>query len=156
MTNHNWVQRKKTNKSKGKKKRNKKLKDNALYPKRQRRQAGVRAGGGGEGDNFMDAFKSIRHNPTLEQQERDEETLRIITEQIENDMQHASESGDFLYVSPPPVCPVVANVCRGCSRVCGSGHKCDRCGSNMHPFCGRPIGEEGHGQIIRCRICDKK
>ena len=26
----------------------------------------------------------------------------------------------------------------------------------MHPFCGRPIGEEGYGQPIRCRFCDNK
>ena len=49
---------------------------------------------------------------------------------------------------------VVDNICQGCGRICGPVHKCDLCGSNMYPFCGIPIGEEGHGQTIRYWICD--
>lgn len=47
-------------------------------------------------------------------------------------------------------------LCRGCGKTAGPAHKCDGCGSHMHPFCGQPIGEEGHGQIIRCKVCVRK
>jgi hypothetical protein len=45
--------------------------------------------------------------------------------------------------------------CGGCGKPVGPVHKCDRCKRNMHTFCGKPIGEEGYGQSIRCSKCDK-
>jgi hypothetical protein len=45
--------------------------------------------------------------------------------------------------------------CGGCGGLVGPVHKCDRCNSNMHPFCGRTIGEEGYGSFARCPKCDK-
>lgn len=45
--------------------------------------------------------------------------------------------------------------CGGCGQLVGSVHKCDRCHRNMHPFCGRTIGEEGHGSCVRCPKCDQ-
>ena len=45
--------------------------------------------------------------------------------------------------------------CQGCGKPAGDVHKCDICGSNMHPFCGHGIGDEGFGQKIRCKFCDK-
>ena len=49
--------------------------------------------------------------------------------------------------------PLIDGCCRGCGQPCGNVHKCDICGSNMHVFCGLPIGEEGYGQKIRCPPC---
>jgi hypothetical protein len=46
--------------------------------------------------------------------------------------------------------------CGGCGNQVGPVHKCDICFRNMHPFCGRTIGEEGHGSIVRCPECDVK
>ena len=151
----------KRNRAKCSGKRNKKLNDNVLYPRRQRRRAN-KAGVREEDednvglDNFMTAFEAVEHKRAAEEVAHDDETLRLITEEIETDLQLASESGDRLAVLAAAVRPVVADTCRGCGRVCRSSHKCDECGSNMHPFCGRQIGEEGYGQIIRCRICDKQ
>jgi hypothetical protein len=45
--------------------------------------------------------------------------------------------------------------CGGCGRLVGPVHKCDRCHCNMHPFCGRTIGEEGYGSCVRCQKCDR-
>ena len=45
-------------------------------------------------------------------------------------------------------------LCRGCLKPVGSVHQCDICKCNMHPWCGRKIGEEGFGQPIRCTYCD--
>mmetsp|Transcript_118603 Transcript_118603/g.232913 ORF Transcript_118603/g.232913 Transcript_118603/m.232913 type:complete len:602 (-) Transcript_118603:31-1836(-) len=45
--------------------------------------------------------------------------------------------------------------CGGCGQKVGSVHKCDKCNRNMHPFCGRTIGEEGYGSAVRCPGCDK-
>ena len=44
--------------------------------------------------------------------------------------------------------------CGGCGNPVGPVHKCDICGCNMHPFCGKTIGEEGHGSMVRCPSCD--
>lgn len=44
--------------------------------------------------------------------------------------------------------------CVGCGLTVGPAHKCDICHRNMHVFCGRGIGEEGHGQLVRCKECD--
>ena len=44
--------------------------------------------------------------------------------------------------------------CGKCGNLVSHIHKCDICGSYMHTFCGRPLGEEGHGQFIRCPTCD--
>jgi hypothetical protein len=44
--------------------------------------------------------------------------------------------------------------CGGCGRPVGPVHKCDLCKRNMHPFCGRTIGEEGYGSAVRCPNCD--
>ena len=46
--------------------------------------------------------------------------------------------------------------CGGCGQQVASVHKCDLCGCNMHPFCGRTIGEEGYGSSVRCPSCDNK
>ena len=46
--------------------------------------------------------------------------------------------------------------CGGCGNQVGPVHKCDVCFRNMHPFCGRTIGEEGYGSTVRCPDCDKK
>ena len=45
--------------------------------------------------------------------------------------------------------------CGGCGKQVGPVHKCDICHTNMHPFCGRTIGEEGYGAPVRCPKCDK-
>ena len=52
-----------------------------------------------------------------------------------------------------PVRPLLDGCCRGCGQPCGNAHICDICGSNMHVFCGLPIGEEGYGQKISCPPC---
>ena len=52
-----------------------------------------------------------------------------------------------------PVWPLIDGCCRGCGQPCGNAHICDICGSNMHVFCGLPIGEEGHGQKNCCPPC---
>ena len=52
-----------------------------------------------------------------------------------------------------PVRPLIDGCCRGCGQPVGNVHKCDICGSNMHVFCGLPIGEEGYGQKICCPPC---
>lgn len=44
--------------------------------------------------------------------------------------------------------------CGGCGVETGPAHKCDKCSRHMHPFCGRTIGEEGHGAPVRCPRCD--
>ena len=44
--------------------------------------------------------------------------------------------------------------CGKCGNLVSHVHKCDICGSFMHPFCGRPLGDEGYGQFIRCPTCD--
>jgi hypothetical protein len=48
------------------------------------------------------------------------------------------------------------NGCGGCGKPVGPVHKCDICSRNMHPFCGRTIGEEGYGSAVRCPACDRK
>jgi hypothetical protein len=45
--------------------------------------------------------------------------------------------------------------CGGCGKSVGPVHKCDICERNMHPFCGRTIGEEGYGSAVRCPECDR-
>lgn len=45
--------------------------------------------------------------------------------------------------------------CGGCGNSVGPVHKCDICERNMHPFCGRTIGEEGYGSAVRCPECDR-
>ena len=45
--------------------------------------------------------------------------------------------------------------CGGCGKEVGPVHKCDLCKCNMHPFCGRTIGEEGYGSAVRCPKCDR-
>ena len=121
----------------------------------------------GDEDSFASAFGSFEGcEMTQEQRERDREMLNRIEREMEEDKRNveagrnevgdaAGEGGDKLFVVNPPVQrPVVENTCRGCGRVAGPAHKCDICGSNMHPFCGRPIGEEGYRQKICCRYCD--
>mgnify|MGYP001810512301 CR=1 FL=1 len=44
--------------------------------------------------------------------------------------------------------------CGGCGQPVSPVHKCDLCYRSMHPFCGRTIGEEGHGSSVRCKECD--
>ena len=39
-------------------------------------------------------------------------------------------------------------LCGGCKKPCGPIHRCPGCNVNMHPWCGKPIGEEGYGQAI--------
>jgi hypothetical protein len=46
--------------------------------------------------------------------------------------------------------------CGGCRQMVGPVHKCDICEQNMHPFCGRTIGEEGYGSAVRCPDCDRR
>ena len=48
------------------------------------------------------------------------------------------------------------NECGGCGKPVGPVHKCDICKHNMHVWCGRTIGDEGHGAPVRCPTCDKK
>jgi hypothetical protein len=45
--------------------------------------------------------------------------------------------------------------CGGCGNSVGPVHKCDICKRNMHPFCGRTIGQEGYGSTVRCPECDR-
>ncbi|GMF53499.1 unnamed protein product [Phytophthora fragariaefolia] len=42
----------------------------------------------------------------------------------------------------------------GCGQLVGGVHKCPSCHSHMHPFCSRPIAEEGFGQPVLCPRCD--
>jgi hypothetical protein len=44
--------------------------------------------------------------------------------------------------------------CGKCGGEVGPVHKCDICKHNMHTWCGRPLGDEGYGQFIRCPKCD--
>ena len=46
--------------------------------------------------------------------------------------------------------------CPECGLLVGPVHKCDTCLRNMHGYCGRPMGEEGYGQLRRCTRCDTK
>jgi hypothetical protein len=50
----------------------------------------------------------------------------------------------------------ILDYCGGCGKVCEPVHKCDMCYQTMHPFCGRHLGEEGHGAAVRCPQCDGK
>ena len=50
----------------------------------------------------------------------------------------------------------VLRPCGGCGKEVGPVHKCDLCNRNMHPFCGRTIGEEGYGSTVRCKECDSQ
>lgn len=104
----------------------------------------------------MTAFATVEHNRAAEEVTHDEKNLQIITEEIERDLQLESELVDCLFVVAPAVHPVVEDTCWGCGQVYGPAHKCDECGSNMNSFCGHPIGEEGHRQIIGYRICNKQ
>ena len=47
------------------------------------------------------------------------------------------------------------SVCAECGRKADRGHKCDVCNKLMHGCCGIGIGEEGYGQIRRCKIHPK-
>lgn len=111
-----------------------------------------------EGSEVLNLLETIEPNMTKEQLERDEKEFEELEKEIAQELgswKHTvSDGGDELTVVTPEKRVTVSLLCRGCGRVCGDAHKCDICGSNMHPFCGRGIGEEGHGQIIRCRICD--
>lgn len=40
-----------------------------------------------------------------------------------------------------------------CNKDVGVGHKCTKCNSYIHPFCGITQGEEGYGKPIICQIC---
>lgn len=46
--------------------------------------------------------------------------------------------------------------CGGCKEPVGPIHRCPTCACHMHPFCGRPVGEEGFGQPVMCPGCDNK
>ena len=48
------------------------------------------------------------------------------------------------------------SACGGCGNNVGPVHKCDICKRNMHVWCGRTIGQEGHGAPVRCPKCDRK
>ena len=48
----------------------------------------------------------------------------------------------------------IVTTCGGCGVETGPAHKCDKCFRHMHPWCGRTIGEEGHGAPVRCPKCD--
>ena len=54
------------------------------------------------------------------------------------------------------VSSVDLTLCGGCGQKVGPAHKCDICKRNMHPFCGREIGEEGYGSTVRCKKCDEQ
>jgi hypothetical protein len=67
---------------------------------------------------------------------------------------------------PPPQLPAEGahgNVSCGAGAECKIGlpvqrdgaHACDICRCRMHSFCGRGIGEEGHGQARRCPPCQR-
>lgn len=51
---------------------------------------------------------------------------------------------------------IITDFCGGCGKVCEPVHKCDKCHQTMHPFCGRHLGQEGHGAAVRCPRCDGK
>ena len=107
-----------------------------------------------EAAEFLQALQ--RGDPLLEKEvteemvRRDNEIFREIEQEMGGVETGTSEGGDEIIVLKPKKRPLVENVCRGCGKIAGPAHKCDLCGSNMHPFCGIPIGEEGHGQTIRC------
>lgn len=46
--------------------------------------------------------------------------------------------------------------CGNCGLQVEPVHRCDKCERAMHVFCGRTIGEEGHGAPVRCPTCDAK
>jgi C4-dicarboxylate-specific signal transduction histidine kinase len=54
---------------------------------------------------------------------------------------------------PTGVLPAMAGSCKECDGEVEGAHKCDRCGSAMHGFCGTGIGKEGYGQTRRCSQC---
>jgi hypothetical protein len=45
--------------------------------------------------------------------------------------------------------------CHVFSAPVGEAHKCKCCGKFIHIFCGTPEGEEGFGQQVTCKICQK-
>ena len=51
--------------------------------------------------------------------------------------------------------PTQPGRCAGCGLPVSNIHTCDVCKHNMHVFCGKPIGEEGFGQKIRCTPCQR-
>ena len=51
--------------------------------------------------------------------------------------------------------PTKPGMCAGCGLPVNNIHTCDVCKHNMHVFCGKPIGEEGHRQKIRCTPCQR-
>jgi len=46
--------------------------------------------------------------------------------------------------------------CGKCGQMVQPVHRCDKCMRAMHVFCGRTIGDEGHGAPVRCSECDDK
>ena len=61
-----------------------------------------------------------------------------------------------LRLPSPPIAPpqIFEGMCRKCRGVAQVAHRCDKCGSCMHPWCGRGIGEECHGQPVCCEWCE--
>ena len=51
--------------------------------------------------------------------------------------------------------PTIAGMCAGCGLPVSNIHTCDVCRHNMHVFYGKPIGEKGYGQKIRCPSCQR-
>ena len=51
--------------------------------------------------------------------------------------------------------PTQPGMCARCGLPVSNIHTCDVCKHNMHVFCGKPIGEEGYGQKIRCTPCQR-
>ena len=45
------------------------------------------------------------------------------------------------------------NICGVCQNPAGGAHKCSDCGNIVHLICGKPIGDEGYGQSVKCNKC---
>ena len=130
---------------------------------------------GTDGVKGNNSFAQAFFVPQLsaEARARDEETAADARREIAQERREqrirvgdaVTEAGDPLYVihpgetaprenvenlrlplPPPP--PIVEGICRKCRDPAQGAHRCDRCGSQVHPFCGEGIGEECHGQPV--------
>ena len=46
--------------------------------------------------------------------------------------------------------------CKVCDGDVTGAHKCMKCQESVHFICGKGVGEEGYGQGVVCKICEKR
>ena len=102
-------------------------------------------------DLFRKAFESNNEEETNSNGNGTE--INVVDELHENNENNNSRDDKEGSTEAEAVWSLIDGCCRGCGQPCGNVHKCDICGSNMHVFCGLPIGKEGYGQKICCPPC---